>query len=70
VAFPAYNISPYYPINFTISLKKILNVKRSSIFSTTVKNLSFEEELNEIFSYMCIVLNVKYKLLFSYFNET
>jgi len=49
VAFPAYNISPHYPINFTISGgKKILNVKCFPIFSTTVKNLSFEEELNEI----------------------
>jgi hypothetical protein len=41
------------------------------IFSTTfgLKHFSFEEELSEILSRMCIGLHVKYPLILSSFNE-
>jgi len=41
--FRLYNISPHYSINFRSFEKKLLNVKCVSIFSTSLKNVSFEE---------------------------
>ena len=65
---PLYNIFTLYFINGKIFGKKVIEHKMLIFPTTFPKNFSFEEEMNEMLSYMCITLQVKCLLFFSGFN--